>query len=581
MPDIHPRRVLVIGGGVAGLVTLRNLIKLGEQTGHFDRVELVERRDDVGGVWYLDPEPRSSASNLPPNDTANGITNGTSRTPRWPSPAYPGLVGNVLPEYLSFSDYPPFPTPAQPADPFPTLAETHEYLKGFAASLSPGRIRLNTEVVRVMENDALPSTNDRVEDKDVSSAGPGWTVVLRDWNNGGEEREEVWDAIVSAVGYYDNPVWPDVPGMNEVRAAGLAEHAQAYRGPQGLEGKRVLVIGNANSSNDIATHAAPIAQTPVFRSIRRPALFTFPSLPDSRIKDVAPVREYEVVEGEDGRKQVRATLTDGTVIDHIDAVRVGTGYRPSPNFIHVRSRAPGDARSGTLTPLMHPPPAPHRIPALHRHILYAPNPSLAFNGSAMSYTPFTIADVTSAWLALAWSGEVAYPEGVEERLESERERLRGIEEARAREAEEALRRAAQVGAAQREGGPNDAEAPSSDGAIETSDGEPLDTKDIAAKDANGTAAVAVTTAWTSGPSDFLSYNIFGPFEQGYAAGLRADIVRARPELDKVLPEWNAERTKKRETMYALKFRSLEWARNRREAARVQHNVKDEPTASTP
>jgi cation diffusion facilitator CzcD-associated flavoprotein CzcO len=44
---MDPKRILVIGGGVCGLVTLRNLI----ERGSFDRVELVERRDDVGGVW--------------------------------------------------------------------------------------------------------------------------------------------------------------------------------------------------------------------------------------------------------------------------------------------------------------------------------------------------------------------------------------------------------------------------------------------------------------------------------------------------------------------------------------------------
>ena len=69
-------------------------------------------------------------------------------------------------------------------------------------------------------------------------------MVLRDWNEGGKEREEEWDAIVSAVGYYDTPVWPDVPGLDKVREAGLAEHAKAYRGPQGLEGK----VGCACSS---------------------------------------------------------------------------------------------------------------------------------------------------------------------------------------------------------------------------------------------------------------------------------------------------------------------------------------------
>jgi cation diffusion facilitator CzcD-associated flavoprotein CzcO len=43
----QPKRILVIGAGPSGLVALRNLIERGD----FDSVELVERRDDVGGVW--------------------------------------------------------------------------------------------------------------------------------------------------------------------------------------------------------------------------------------------------------------------------------------------------------------------------------------------------------------------------------------------------------------------------------------------------------------------------------------------------------------------------------------------------
>lgn len=44
-----PQRVLVIGGGPSGLVTLRNMI----ERGGFTHVELYERRDDVGGVWSV------------------------------------------------------------------------------------------------------------------------------------------------------------------------------------------------------------------------------------------------------------------------------------------------------------------------------------------------------------------------------------------------------------------------------------------------------------------------------------------------------------------------------------------------
>lgn len=58
-----PRRVLIIGGGPAGLVTLRNF----QERGTFDTVQLVERRDDVGGVWSVDAyfHPRTEANDSP------------------------------------------------------------------------------------------------------------------------------------------------------------------------------------------------------------------------------------------------------------------------------------------------------------------------------------------------------------------------------------------------------------------------------------------------------------------------------------------------------------------------------------
>lgn len=50
---VNPKRILIIGGGASGLVTLRNLTHKdpGSESGPFDEVMLYERREDVGGVW--------------------------------------------------------------------------------------------------------------------------------------------------------------------------------------------------------------------------------------------------------------------------------------------------------------------------------------------------------------------------------------------------------------------------------------------------------------------------------------------------------------------------------------------------
>lgn len=138
-------------------------------------------------------------------------------SPRWPTPAYKGMIGNVLPEFLSFSGN-PFPAPpTSPQQPFPTLKETHDYLKNFAESfIDAGIIKLNREVLRVEE---LPYKN-------------GWRVVTRDWNNSGKEADELWDAVVVAVGWYDNPVWPETDGLDELKVRGIAKHAKFWRGPE-------------------------------------------------------------------------------------------------------------------------------------------------------------------------------------------------------------------------------------------------------------------------------------------------------------------------------------------------------------
>lgn len=191
--------------------------------------------------------------------------------------------------------------------------------------------------------------------------------------------------------------------------------------------------------------------------------------------------------------KIDVNLTDGTDILEVDMVQVGTGYKPFPEFIRVLE--PGDETQHA--PLISESIIPHRIPSLHRLILYAYNPSLAFMGAPMAYTPFTVADVVSTWLALAWLGEASYPDTVEGRLEFEKERLAAVEKRR---------------------------------------------------------------AGMDNPSSLMVYNVLGGDEQEYARALKAEVVNARQELAAVLPEWNDERTKLREAMHKTKYDALKYAR---------------------
>lgn len=133
------------------------------------------------------------------------------------------MIGNVLPEFLTFSGN-PFPIPPRPDQSFPTLRETYDYLKDFSRPLfDQGKIRLNHEVVSVEE----------VDDR----KGGGWKVTMKDWSGGGIEKVESWDAVVVATGWYDNPYFPIVDGFETIMKAGKARHAISWTGPGGYEGK--------------------------------------------------------------------------------------------------------------------------------------------------------------------------------------------------------------------------------------------------------------------------------------------------------------------------------------------------------
>lgn len=255
--------------------------------------------------------------------------------------------------------------------------------------------------------------------------------------------------------------------------------------------QKVLVVGNANSSNDIAAQLAPVTNGPVYQSIRRPAFPGFVSLPDERIKMVAPVSKYILKDTTDDAK-FDVLLSDGTTITDLDVVHVGSGYKVLSSFVYVLDEA-----EKVLSPLATDNTKPYRVPSLHRLIVYGYNPSLAFVGAPMSYTPFTIADVASTWLALAWTGETPYPDTVEGRLTYEKDRMAAIEKWRSE--------------------------------IEN-------------------------------PSALMVYNVLGHGEQEYARALKEDIVKARPELHGELPEWSNERTVLREAMHRQKFEALKYAR---------------------
>ncbi|WP_219635598.1 NAD(P)-binding domain-containing protein [Nocardioides ungokensis] len=65
--------------------------------------------------------------------------------------------------------------------------------------------------------------------------------------------------VVSATGTWDRPFWPAYPGMREFRGRQL--HAAQYQAPGELAGRRVVVVGGGNSAAQILAEVSRVAET--------------------------------------------------------------------------------------------------------------------------------------------------------------------------------------------------------------------------------------------------------------------------------------------------------------------------------
>ncbi|WP_051950902.1 flavin-containing monooxygenase [Actinacidiphila yeochonensis] len=202
--------IAVIGAGPAGLTSAKQALERGHQ------VVVYEREDDLGGIW---------------NPAAGG--------------AYDSVRMQSSVMSFPFSDYPP---PADTA--FPTQAEVHTYLTGYAREFGVApATRYRHTVTRVVKRDGR------------------WQVTAR---CDGQERTDTFDAVMVASGELWESRRPEfVPdGSTGVQVI----TAKDYRAPRSCRGQRVLVIGGGVSGADIAGELAADGRA-VDWSVRHRALF--------------------------------------------------------------------------------------------------------------------------------------------------------------------------------------------------------------------------------------------------------------------------------------------------------------------
>ncbi len=180
-------RVAIIGSGMSGLLAAHRLKQAGVP------FVIFEKNDDVGGTWLENSYPGCRVDN--PN---HNYSYSFAQRHDWP---YYFSSQDVLLDY------------------FRRCAEVFGLRD---------QIRFRTEVTS-----ATWSDTDRQ-----------WTVCVR--TPDGRDETLTADAVISAVGQLNRPLYPDIPGRDAFE--GIAFHSARWNHDVDLAGKRVAVIGTGASA---------------------------------------------------------------------------------------------------------------------------------------------------------------------------------------------------------------------------------------------------------------------------------------------------------------------------------------------
>ncbi|MGP9539915.1 flavin-containing monooxygenase [Brachybacterium sp. AOP43-C2-M15] len=290
MPDPHDQiptreKVLIIGAGPAGLAAAAALKALSVP---FD---LVDRAKHVGGIWDLERE------DTPVWRTMEMISSREHTQ-------YEDMLQPVsFPEYLS---------PAQMSKYLRAYAARHELTEHFRPRTAVRSARPFAEGV--------------------------WEVELSTGEVG------IYRAVVSAHGIAERPHRPD--WAEDVPSSVQVIHAKDWTGADGLEGKRVLVVGSGQSAADISVDAARRALE--VRWSMRTGHWVVPRRIAGTPGDVAASKEPSVLGGLNGR--IAETVIRRTVGDPAAAGLPAPAAPLLEDAVIVSDDVLDRVREGRITP---------------------------------------------------------------------------------------------------------------------------------------------------------------------------------------------------------------------------------------
>ncbi|XP_056271504.1 flavin-containing monooxygenase 5-like isoform X2 [Pseudoliparis swirei] len=138
---------------------------------------------------------------------------------------------------------------------FPPPAELPNYLHHSEVLLY---LRLYAQAFHLLQHVHFETSVVSVRQTADFAATGRWEVETE--GSAGRRDAGVFDAVMVCTGHYTRPHLPlgDFPGIESF--GGRYFHSWDYRSAEGLQGKRVLVVGVGNSGGDIAVDASRVAE---------------------------------------------------------------------------------------------------------------------------------------------------------------------------------------------------------------------------------------------------------------------------------------------------------------------------------
>lgn len=354
--------VAVIGAGAAGLVTARQLKRVGLSPVVF------EAEPALGGTWTYTDDVESDPLSVAPDRE------------RVHTSMYANLHTNLPRDLMAFREY-PFDARGGGEDfwpRFPAHTQVLTYLSRYAAHFEVNaHIRFDTKVESVLPLGATGRPG--ADSEDLTT----WLVRSSSPDTG--PQEEHFDAVAVCNGHFSVPKVPDLPGASSFGGFGL--HSHNYRRPEVFAEKKVVLLGGRASGVDIAIEVAEHAsETVVCARDGR----TGQSLPGCSDIQVRPA--IERFDGDD------VVLTDGGRIESVDVLVYCTGYQYALPFLANSSIVEVD--EGWIHPL-------------YLDLFSSVTPSLGFIGLGNMIIPFPQYELQAMAFAAVVAGTVSLPSRAE------------------------------------------------------------------------------------------------------------------------------------------------------------------------